>query len=96
MDKQEKYPLISIITAVYNNERYIRNVAESVLNQDYPNVEYIVMDGGSSDDTIEILKSYGDSILWESEKDNGQADAVNKGIRRAKGKIIGWLNIQVK
>ena len=88
----EEMPLVSIITPSFNQGAFIRETIESVLNQDYPNVEYIVMDGGSSDDTIEILKSYGDSILWESEKDNGQADAVNKGIRRAKGKIIGWLN----
>lgn len=88
----EEMPLVSIITPSYNQGEFIKATIESVLNQDYPNIEYIVMDGGSNDTTVEILKSYGDRIRWVSEKDKGQADAVNKGIKQAKGKIIGWLN----
>lgn len=90
--KYEEFPLVSIVTPSYNQGEFIRATIESVLNQDYPNIEYLVMDGGSTDNTVEILKSYGDRIQWVSEKDAGQADAVNKGIKRAKGAIIGWLN----
>lgn len=87
-----EHPLVSIITPSYNQGEFIRDTIESVLNQSYDNIEYIVMDGGSTDNTVEILKSYGDRIKWISEKDKGQADAVNKGIRAAQGEIIGWLN----
>jgi glycosyltransferase involved in cell wall biosynthesis len=86
------FPLVSIITPSYNQGQFIKETIDSVLSQDYPNIEYIVMDGGSTDDTVEILKSYSDRITWVSEKDGGQADAVNKGLRIAKGQIIGWLN----
>lgn len=92
VDRYDKFPLVSIITPSYNQGEFIKATIESVLNQDYPNIEYLVMDGGSTDNTVEILKSYGDRIQWVSEKDKGQADAVNKGIKRAKGQIIGWLN----
>ncbi|MFC4599694.1 glycosyltransferase [Cohnella hongkongensis] len=85
-------PLVTIVTPSFNQGKFIRETIESVLSQDYKNVEYIVMDGGSTDETVDILKSYGDRIQWVSEKDGGQADAVNKGIRKAKGEIIGWLN----
>jgi len=85
-------PFVTIVTPSFNQGKFIRETIESVLNQDYPNIEYWVIDGGSTDETIDILKSYGDSINWVSEKDCGQADAVNKGISRAQGSIIGWLN----
>lgn len=88
----DEYPLVSIITPSYNQGEFIKATIESVLQQDYPRIEYIVMDGGSSDNTIEILKSYGNKIQWFSGRDKGQADAVNKGIEKAKGDIIGWLN----
>lgn len=88
----EELPLVTIITPSYNQGEFIKETIESVLNQDYPNIEYLVMDGGSTDQTVEILKSYGNRIAWVSEKDDGQADAVNKGIKAAKGSIIGWLN----
>lgn len=87
-----RHPKVSIVTPSYNQGEYIRDTIESVLNQTYDNIEYIVMDGGSTDETVDILKSYGDRIKWVSEKDGGQADAVNKGIRVAEGEIIGWLN----
>lgn len=86
------HPKVSIITPSFNQGEYIADTIESVLNQTYDNIEYIVMDGGSTDETVEILQSYGDRIKWVSEKDGGQADAVNKGIRVATGEIIGWLN----
>lgn len=87
-----KHPKVSVITPSYNQGPFIRDTIESVLNQTYDNIEYIVMDGGSTDETVSILKEYGDRIKWVSEKDKGQADAVNKGIAVAKGEIIGWLN----
>ncbi len=85
-------PLVSIITPSYNQGRYIEETILSVLNQDYSNLEYIVVDGGSIDNTLEILKKYETRLSWASEKDHGQTDALNKGFRMAKGEILGWLN----
>ena len=85
-------PLVSIITPSYNQGRFIRQTIESVLNQKYPNIEYIIVDGGSSDNTLEIIKEYEGKIKWISEKDNGQSDAINKGFSMANGEIIAWLN----
>ena len=83
---------ITVVTPSYNQGKYIKRTIESVLTQEVNDLEYIVMDGGSTDETISILKEYGDKIIWKSEKDKGQTDAVNKGIREAHGEIIGWLN----
>lgn len=83
---------ITVVTPSYNQGKYIRRTIDSVLSQGIDDLEYIVMDGGSTDETVDILKSYGDRIIWKSEKDKGQTDAVNKGIRMAHGDIIGWLN----
>jgi glycosyltransferase involved in cell wall biosynthesis len=85
-------PLVSIVTPSYNQGQFIRETIESVLNQDYPQIEYIVIDGGSTDNTLEILKTYSDRIRWLSAPDLGQADAVNKGFKMARGDILGWLN----
>jgi len=87
-------PLVSIITPSYNQGRFIEDTLLSVKNQDYPNIEHLVIDGGSSDNTVEILKKHEKdyNLKWTSEPDKGQSDAVNKGFERAGGQIIGWLN----
>lgn len=86
-------PLVSIITIVYNGEKYIEGVIKSVLHQSYMNIEYIVIDGGSTDNTTAIIKKYENQIsTWISEKDDGISDAFNKGIQRSKGEIIGIIN----
>ncbi len=84
---------VTIITAVYNGAEHIASCIESVLSQDYPNLEYIVVDGASKDKTLEIVQSYGDRIAHcISEPDKGMYDAMNKGLRIATGDIIGILN----
>ncbi len=86
-------PLISIVTVVFNSEAYLESTILSVLNTSYKNYEYIVIDGGSTDKTLDIIKQYEDRIdRWISESDRGIYDAMNKGIKLAKGKIIGILN----
>jgi len=88
-----KPPLVSIITPSYNQGDYIEQTILSVINQDYPNIEYIIMDGGSIDNSIDIIKKYDSKIcFWESKKDNGQTHAINKGFNIAQGEYIGWLN----
>lgn len=83
---------ISVITPSYNQAQFIERTIKSVLNQHYPELEYIIMDGGSTDGTVEILKKYSDRIIWKSEKDSGQSDAINKGLRIATGDIVTYLN----
>ncbi|MDD2656656.1 MAG: glycosyltransferase family 2 protein [Patescibacteria group bacterium] len=85
-------PKISIVTASFNSQSYIKKAIDSVLSQDYENIEYIVIDGGSTDGTLEILSSYGDKIKWISEKDKGIYDALTKGFEMATGEIISWLD----
>ena len=86
------YPKISLITPSLNQGRFIEATIESVLSQDYPNLEYIVMDGGSSDNTLQVLARYSGQLKWVSEKDDGQTNAINKGLRMASGEILAYLN----
>ncbi len=84
---------ITIITPAYNQGKYIERTIHSVLEQNGDfELEYLVIDGGSTDNTIEILKKYSDRLQWVSEKDRGQSHAVNKGFLKATGDIVGWLN----
>lgn len=84
--------LITIVSASFNSEAYIKKAIESVVFQTYPEIEYLVIDGDSKDKTLEILKSYGDKIKWISEKDKGIYDALNKGFVMAKGEVLTWLD----
>ncbi len=86
------YPLISIVTPSYNQGQFIEETIRSVIEQDYPNIEHIVMDGGSTDETVDVLRRYDGRICWVSEPDEGQADAINKGLRIASGEILAYLN----
>lgn len=88
-----KNPLVSVITVTFNAQQYIEQTIESVLAQTYQNVEYIIIDGGSTDGTVDIIRRYAERLsYWVTEKDNGIYDAMNKGIRHAKGELIGMVN----
>jgi glycosyltransferase involved in cell wall biosynthesis len=87
------YPKISVITPSFNQAQFLEETILSVINQNYPNLEYIVIDGGSTDHSIDIIKKYHDKItFWVSEKDNGQSEAINKGFKKATGDIVCWIN----
>ena len=85
-------PLVSIITPAYNSARYLEALLASVCQQDYSPIEHIVVDGGSTDRTVDLLRQAGQQVRWISEPDQGQSDALNKGLRLARGDIIGWIN----
>jgi glycosyltransferase involved in cell wall biosynthesis len=86
-------PLVSIVTIVYNGDKHLEQTIQSVLQQTYPHIEYIIIDGGSTDNSINIIKKYEDQLAyWISERDKGVSDAFNKGVNRAKGEVIGLIN----
>jgi glycosyltransferase involved in cell wall biosynthesis len=89
---KKEWPQVSLITPSYNAGPYLRAAIDSVLSQDYPNIEYLVMDGGSTDGSVELLREYGAGVRWVSEKDAGQSDAIARGFEQTGGTILGWLN----
>ncbi|MET0463960.1 MAG: glycosyltransferase family 2 protein [Chitinophagaceae bacterium] len=89
----DQLPKITIITPSFNQGQYIEDTILSIIEQNYPNLEYIIIDGGSTDETVSVIEKYSDRIsYWVSEKDKGQSDAINKGFRMATGDIINWIN----
>lgn len=91
--REASAPRISIVTPVLDQRRFIAAALDSVINQGYPNLDYIVIDGGSTDGTAAIVESYGDHLTnWTSEKDGGLYDALNKGFAKSSGEVMGWLN----
>ncbi len=93
MSTTEKYPGISIITPSFNQGRFLEEIILSVLEQGYPNLEFMIIDGGSTDQSVEIIKKYEPYLsFWVSEEDQGQTHAINKGFKRASGELINWLN----
>src|SRR6266480_6809075 len=85
-------PSFGIVTPSYNTGPHVRAAVESVLSQGFPTIDYLVMDGGSSDETVEVLKSFGPRLRWISERDRGQADAINRGFAQLRGDVLSWLN----
>ena len=88
----QPWPRVSIVTPSYNQGQFIEETIRSVLLQGYPHLEYAVIDGGSSDNTLDVLRRYQDHLYWVSEPDRGQADAINKGLRMSQGEVLAYLN----
>ena len=87
------YPKISIVTPTLNQGKFLEETILSIISQNYPNLEYIIIDGGSTDNSVEIIKKYEKYLIyWVSEKDQGQSDAINKGLKRATGDLFNWIN----
>lgn len=92
-EKEGQWPRITLVTAVHNGAKYIEDTMQSILGQRYPNLEYVVVDGGSTDGTVEIIRRYEKQLSWWiSEPDKGVYDALNKGFARSTGEVMGWLN----
>jgi len=89
---QKQHPLVSILTPSYNQAAWLGDNLRSVACQTYPRIEHIVMDGGSTDGSVEILEAAGDAVTWRSEADEGQSQAINKAFTASSGEIIGWIN----
>jgi glycosyltransferase involved in cell wall biosynthesis len=85
-------PLVTIVTPCHNSVAFLATAIESVLSQDYPHIDYLVMDGGSTDGCLDVLKGYGDRLRYVSAADDGAADAINQGFHRSQGEILGWLS----
>lgn len=93
LNKSTSYPKVSIVTPCYNGAQFLEKTILSVLNQNYPNLEYIIIDGGSTDGSVAIIKRYKKYLAyWISEKDNGMYEAINKGLKKANGEILAYLN----
>jgi glycosyltransferase involved in cell wall biosynthesis len=88
----QRLPRLAIVTPSYNTGRYIGAAVDSVLEQQDADFNYIVMDGGSTDNTVDVLERFGKRLRWISQKDNGQSDAINRGFGQTEGEILGWLN----
>lgn len=93
MPDGSEWPRLTIVTPSYNQGKFLEATIRSVLLQGYPNLEYIIIDGGSTDNSVETIKKYENYLFyWHSQKDKGQADAINQGLERSNGEILGWIN----
>jgi glycosyltransferase involved in cell wall biosynthesis len=93
MPNGAEWPRLTIVTPSYNQGKFLEATIRSVLLQGYPNLEYIIIDGGSTDESVEVIKKYANYLYdWISEQDRGQADAINKGLKKSSGELLGWIN----